>query len=326
MRVLVSGGSGFIGTRVVERLLEIYPEAKILNIDRERPKLSKHISYWRQSDLLEASSFADAVKEFQPTHAIHMAARTDDSGQTLAEYRVNTEGSANFIEAIKTAGSVERTVFYSTQYVVRAGPLARHDREYRPVNMYGESKSRMEEMVRQDTGLPGIWTIVRPTNIWGPWHPRYAQEFWLVVKKGRYVHPGGEAVVRAYGYVGNVAEYTLRILAAPVEAVSGRTFYVGDPPAEIKLWVSAFTQALTGRPPRVVPRPILRGIAILGDIIKATGRPFPLFTSRYRSMTQSYLVDMAPTLASLGEGRYSLEEGVKETVDWLKSQGGIWAS
>ena len=133
-------------------------------------------------------------------------------------------------------------------------------------------------------------------------------------------------MVRAYAYVGNVVEYTLRILAAPADLVAGRTFYVGDPPADIKLWVSAFSMALTGHQPRVVPRPVLRGIALVGDIVKSTGRPFPLFTSRYQSMTQSYVVDMTPTIAALGDPKYSLEDGVKQTTEWLKSLGGIWAS
>jgi nucleoside-diphosphate-sugar epimerase len=43
-------------------------------------------------------------------------------------------------------------------------------------------------------------------------------------------------------------------------------------------------------------------------------------------MTQSYLVDMDPTIATLGDAKYSLEDGVKETVEWLKSLGGIWIS
>lgn len=326
MRVFVTGGSGFIGTHVVDRLLDLYPDAKVLNVDVEQPKLTSHLPYWYKGDLLDRSTFMDRVKEFSPTHAIHMAARTDSDGQTLDDYRLNTAGTANFIEALKNTGTVQRTIYYSTQYVVRPGPLQQSDREYRPVNTYGESKSRMEEMIRSDANLPGIWTIVRPTNVWGPWHPRYPQEFWLVVKKGRYIHPGGAAVVRAYGYVGNVADYTLKILAAPADAVSGKTIYVGDAPADIKLWAGAFTKSLTGRRLRVVPRPILRGVALIGDLVRLTGRPFPLFTSRYRSMTQDYLVDMNPTFELLGRGKYSLEEGVKETVDWLKSQGGIWAS
>jgi hypothetical protein len=43
-------------------------------------------------------------------------------------------------------------------------------------------------------------------------------------------------------------------------------------------------------------------------------------------MTQSYVVDMAPTIAVLGDAKYSLEDGVKQTTEWLKSLGGIWAS
>lgn len=326
VRVFVTGGSGFIGTHVVDQVLERYPEAEVLNVDREKPMLDKHLTYWHKGDILHPATFFGAVKQFRPTHAIHMAARTDCDGQTLEDYRVNTEGSANFMEAIKVAGSVKRTVYYSSQFVVRPGSLPQHDREYRPVNVYGESKSRMEEIVRQDPALPGIWTIVRPTNIWGPWHPRYPKEFWLVLKKGLYIHPAGATVVRSYGYVGNVAEYTLKILEAPTEDVSGRTFYVGEPAADISLWVTAFSKALTGRKPRVVASPILRGIALIGDIIRSTGRPFPLFSSRYKSMTQSYVVDMRRTIEMLGNGKYSLEDGVEKTVEWLKSLGGIWTT
>ena len=129
MRVFITGGSGFIGTRVVEEILRVFPNVNVLNIDRESPKLASHLPYWHRGDLLDSSTFIDAVREFRPTHAIHMAARTDSDARTLDDYRINIEGSANFIKAIKAAGSVERAIYYSTQYVVRAGPLPLSDRE-----------------------------------------------------------------------------------------------------------------------------------------------------------------------------------------------------
>ena len=146
----------------------------------------------------------------------------------------------------------------------------------------------------------------------------------MVVKKGRYVHPGGAPVSRAYAFVGSVVEYLVRILQSEPAIVEGKTFYVGDPPADIKEWVSAFSLALTGKSPRVVPRMVLRSIARFGDVIKSLGGEFPLFTARYHSMTEDYLVPMKPTFEVLGPPRFSLEEGVEETVAWLKSQGGIW--
>jgi len=324
MRVFLTGASGFIGTHLIERLLELYPGVEIQNADLVAPKLRTHDRYWVQGDVMNKEFLVSRIKEFQPTHVVHMAARTDPDGVSAAEYSLNTQGSANVIEAIKQAGAVHHSVFFSTQYVVKPGPLPTTDTEYRPVNAYGESKSMMEDLIRADAGIPGIWTIVRPTNVWGPWHPRYAEEVWLVIKKGRYIHPGGKPVVRAYGYVGNVVEYVCRIIAAPREVVDRKTFYVGDPTADIKNWVSAFSKELTGRKPRIAPRPVLRSIALVGDVVKLTGKKFPLFTSRYRSMTQDYLVNMEPTFAALGPPLFSVDQGVKITVEWLRTQGKIW--
>ena len=148
----------------------------------------------------------------------------------------------------------------------------------------------------------------------------------MIVKKGHYVHPGGAPVRRAYGYVGNVVEYVCRILDADRLAVDQKTFYIGDPVDDIRLWVGAFSEELAGRKLRIVPRPILHAVAILGDLVRLTGRSFPLFRSRYRSMTQEYMVDMEPTISVLGTPRYQLPEGVKLTVDWLKTQGPPWTS
>jgi len=103
-----------------------------------------------------------------------------------------------------------------------------------------------------------------PTNIWGPWHPRYPKEFWRAVKNGWYVHPGGNPVVRCYGYVGNIVAQILRVLDLPEEKVHRQVFYVSDPAGDIREWADAFSRALAGRPARVVPRWVLHSMGWRG--------------------------------------------------------------
>ena len=321
--MLITGGSGFIGTHFVELVRKRDPLALICNVDVAPPKMPEHQGFWLEANILEPTRLSQIFADFKPSHVVHMAARTDTYGTTLDDYNVNVGGSGNVIEAIRQTPGVDRVIFVSTQYVVGPGDLPKSMREHRPHTVYGESKMVMENMIHA-AELSPCWTIVRPTNIWGSWHPRYAQEFWLVLKKGRYFHPGGKGVRRAYGYVGNIVEQMWTIFNKGVGSVNHCTFYLGDPVDDIMKWVTAFSLELTGKKPRVIPRPLLRSIALVGDVVVKTGRPFPLFSSRYRSMTQEYLVDMEPTFSALGPPRYSVQEGAKLTVEWLRSQGEIW--
>ena len=64
-------------------------------------------------------------------------------------------------------------------------------------------------------------------------------------------------------------------------------------------------------------------LAIFGDGITRLGGTFPLTSSRYRSMTVDYPTPMA-TIEDFGSAPYSLEEGVEETVRWLRAQDEFW--
>jgi nucleoside-diphosphate-sugar epimerase len=324
MRIFITGGSGFIGTHFLQKVLKIAPDAQICNYDLTSPKLSEHTPFWIKGDILDADCLRSEMEKFRPTHVVHMAARTDTDGTRVEDYRINTDGSANLLKAIQATPSIERALFISTQYVIGPGHLAADPRYHNPHTVYGRSKCIMEDMI-WDAKLSCCWTIVRPTNIWGAWHPRYDKEFWSVLKRGRYLHPGGEPVYRAYGYVGNIVEQIWALLTMPADQVNHQVVYVGDPVDDIKQWVNAFSVGLTGRKARVVPRPVLRGIAFIGDILRKFGIRFPLFSSRYHSMTESYSVNMDPTYKLLGKPVYSLEEGVEQTISWLKTQGGIWS-
>jgi hypothetical protein len=105
----------------------------------------------------------------------------------------------------------------------------------------------------------------------------------------------------------------------PEEKVAGQVFYLSDPVDDIAHWVDAFSFALRGCPARRIPRELLFGLGAVGDTIEAlTRRPFYINSSRARSMTTDYVVPLDKSLATLGTGSVSLEDGVLKTVDWLR--------
>ncbi len=318
MKVFLTGGSGFIGTNLVTELVRRGDDVR--NFDIAAPRCEEQSGLWRKGDLLDAEALRRAMTDFAPDAVFHLAARADcDENTTVEEgYRANTDGTANFLAAVKATPSVKRAIIVSSQYV--AGPirLPAGDEDYFPHTVYGQSKVITEQLTRK-ADLSCCWTLVRPTNVWGPWHWRYPQEFWRIAEKGIYFHPGGAPVRRCYAYVGNVVWQMLRVLELPEERVNGQTFYVGDEVADIYAWASGFCLALCGRPAPKIPRPLLRAIALAGDVITTVrGKQFYLTSSRYRSMTSDYPTPMGKTFDVIGRGPFTLQKGIDETVAWLR--------
>lgn len=83
MRLLVTGGSGFIGTHLIARIVAEHSHAEILNIDLAEPKPPEHRVFWDKADILDRASLLERVKRFRPTHVVPMAARTDPDGVTM---------------------------------------------------------------------------------------------------------------------------------------------------------------------------------------------------------------------------------------------------
>jgi nucleoside-diphosphate-sugar epimerase len=322
MRLLVTGGSGFIGLNTVERFL---PRTEaLLNLDRNPPEPAAHQPHWQKADLLDVVGLRQQVHSFRPTHVLHLAARSDCVETTTVEegYRDNTEGAANFLRAIKGCGSIQRAVITSSQYVCGPGYQPKSDTDYCPATVYGASKVITENLTRL-ANLPFCWTLIRPTNVWGPWHARYEREFWRVAHRGWYVHPGGAPVRRAYAYVGNVLDQIDRIFALPKPEVGEKMFYVGDQTDDIWHWAAGFCRALHGRTPPRLPRPVLRFLGRLGDgISRLSGKRFYIDSTRVESMTTDYPIDMEKTLRLLGRGSFSLEQGILHTAAWLGHQRG----
>jgi nucleoside-diphosphate-sugar epimerase len=319
----LTGASGFIGTNLVSALLD--SGWRVINFDSAPPLNPAHRPNHRHGSILDAAALLQALTDVQPDVVIHLAARTDcRDSMTIEDYAANTEGTRHLLEALKRAASVKRAIITSSQYVCGPGRLPASDTDYFPNTAYGASKVITEQLTRA-ANLPCPWVLIRPVNTWGPYHMRYAREFWEIVRRGWYFHPNLRSPVRCYGHVGNVTWQIQRLLDLPDAAVRGKVFYVGDRPAPIDRWVFEFHRAIRGAEPRVLPAAVMRCLAFLGDAIGAvTGQPFFLTSSRLRSMTQDYLVDNAETFRVLGEPPWTLEQGIRQTVDWLKRE--VWKS
>jgi nucleoside-diphosphate-sugar epimerase len=257
------------------------------------------------------------LQEVRPDAVVHLAARAEVEGKSLADFRANTDGTANLLEAVRKIGGVRRLIVTSSQHVRKPGSgAARCDEDFAPHGLYGESKVITEQLTRR-AQLPGHWMIVRPTAVWGPLHFQWAEGMCRQMFRRRYFHPAHDTVIRSYGYIGNVVWQIGRILDLPAEATHARTLYLGDENISQIAWVQAFSRALCGHEVRTLPHWFIRSLALAGDGVRLLGVPFPIYSSRYYNLVTDNPVPMEPTLAAIGRGPISLDEGVAETVKWL---------
>lgn len=319
-RVFVTGGSGFIGTNLVEALTDA--GHTVQNFDVRQPQKSAHANRWAAGDVRDRTGLGAAIQAFQPTWLVHLAARTDLRGQTVADYESNTLGVANTLGEIDRCRSIRRVLFASTRMVMTIGKIPEDPRDYQPPNAYGRSKVIGEQLVRE-ADIRASWTIIRPTSIWGPWFGVPYRNFFEAVLSGRYVHPMGIRVEKSFGYVGNAAYQMQRLLEAADELVTGRTFYVADyEPIEVYEWGNAIARLAGCRAPRKAPLNLLRLAAYGGSWLEDHGilEVAPLTRFRLSNLITPMVFNMGALEKVVGPCPYTLEEGIARTLAFLEEE------
>jgi len=322
-RILVTGGSGFIGTNLVEHLRR--SGRPVLSVDIRPPRNPAHADVFVKGDILDRSSLLRVFAGFRPDAVVHLAARTDLlEDRDLSGYAVNTVGTENVVAAAGRAPGVRRCIFASTKLICPNGYYPRSDDEYDPRTLYGHSKVIGEQIVRRDSSLKGHWCLVRPGSIWGPWFGVPYRDFFLAISRGRYFHLGSADPPKNFGYVGNVVHQIDHLLRAPGEQIHRRVFYLSDyETITIRQWADLIARAFGVRRIRTIPGPIARLAALAGDGLGAIGcKHVPLTSFRLANILTDTSGTPLEALAALtGPLPYSLAEGVDETVAWLRQQG-----
>jgi len=317
MRILATGGSGFIGTNLIEYYLSKGEE--VINLDIAPPKNPQHKPYWRKVDILDLETLRVEIANFSPSHIINLAAQTSttDRGRKLEDYATNFRGLRNLMEIARDNSSVERLISTSSMIVCKTGYQPQNEVDYCPDTLYGQSKVLGEKLLRETEDLPYSWAIVRPTGIWGPWFDVPYKNLFKMISKGLYVHPGDNNVNQSLGFVGNTVCQLDILLQAPGGKVQSKTFYLtDDPPTNMRAWVDLIQKTFKAPRIREVPVWSLKMVAKAGDITKLLGWDVPLLSSsRLKNMLTSFVFDLDPIINH--NLPYELEEAVQVTVNWM---------
>lgn len=327
-RILVTGGSGFIGTNLIEKIGIDSPEDAVCNIDIAPPRLKAHESLWKDVNILRRDALLRVFDEFRPTHVVHLAAEVRTELQDMSLFRANTEGVENIVTACASSRGIQLAVFVSTKLVHDTGYRQKHVEDYCPDTTYGRSKVIGEKIVREDRAMKCAWTIVRPASIWGP-HFDLTEgysSFFRLVSKRMYFHPGRRDPLKSFGYVENSVFQLLKIFSAPEELVHSETFYISDYETfTIREWACAIAEAVGQKPPWMLPGTAMKLLAKMGDLKLCMRLGVPLMSStRLRNMwldTRNF--DLEPMERITGPLPFTMREGVERTVQWMRSKGAL---
>jgi len=316
-KILVTGGSGFIGSNIVKYYSE--NGYKVLNVDIATPKLSKYKSQWIKIDTTHLTELKTVISDFQPEYILHLAARTDLNGQSIEAYDTNTLGTENLIKIAQNIDSVKRIIFFSSMLVCKLGYTPKNSRDYTPTTFYGESKAEMEQIIHR-YNHHYKWAIVRPTSIWGPGFGVPYHNFFDMVIKHSYFHIGyKKSCTKTYGYIGNSIYQIDSILNAKDNDIHEKVFYIGDyEPINIRIWANEIAKQLNYKI-KSVPLFIIKCAAFAGDILKCFNISFPMTSFRLKNMTTDNIINLYKTKEIAPNLPFTRIEGIRRTLEWIKS-------
>ena len=224
IRCLVTGGAGFIGSHLVDRLLADGHEVLVVDdLSTGRRERVAHGCRFEELDITSAE-LIPVVEGFRPEVVFHLAAQMDvrrSVADPLHDTRTNVLGTVNVLTAAARA-SVRKVIFASSGGTVYGEPAAlpvREDAPLQPSSPYGAAKVAGEAYVAAFGRLHGFaWTSLRLGNVYGPRQDPHGEAgvvaiFGTAMLEGRQTLIFGDgSSSRDYVHVDDVIEAFVRCL------------------------------------------------------------------------------------------------------------------
>ncbi len=327
--VLVTGASGFVGGKLVDRLLAEGRHVRAFS-RRPLPALEARGVEIVLGELADRAALARACTGVDAI--FHVAARVGVWGPAREFQAVNVAGTADLLAAARAAG-VPRLVYTSSPSVVYSGGDLRGVDESAPLCTvapcaYPTSKAAAERLVAA-ANSPALRTVaLRPHLVWGPGDHHLVPRVVALARAGRLRIVGtGENRVDLT-HIDNVVDAHLlaeRALAAPVAPAAGRAYFItnGEPVA-LWPWINDLLQRLEAPPIR--RRVSRRAAAAAGALCEALWTLFPLRgeppMTRFaaKELATDHWFSIAAARRDLGYApRVSMAEGLEDYLSLLRS-------
>jgi nucleoside-diphosphate-sugar epimerase len=317
--VLITGGNGFVGSHLVERMLELGWRVRLLLRSTSNPDNISHLDYQAViGDVRDPETLPDAVADVD--YIIH-AAGLVRAPSLEAFNAVNVAGTENLVKAaISHSSDLRMIVIISSQAAAGPGddeePLIEEDPP-EPVSDYGRSKLAAEEAALRYSGHLPV-TVVRPPAVFGP-RDRDMLEFFRTVKAGFQMKLGLQEAFISIIYVKDLVEGVL--LAATGAQAAGEVFFLNSVDV-ISQWE---LQQLMADVMKVEIRPLTVPkfmIKLAGSLIGVTSRAFgqtPLFSrDKAEELSRRFWLSSSAKARDLLRFRpqYEIEEAITETYLW----------
>ena len=321
MNILVTGGTGFVGSHLITALLAGGRD-HVYALVRDSGKL-KACEFQDRISVVRGDLFAAEPFPRDIDLVFHLAAVT--KARSAGEFtRVNCEGTRSLLEKLKSLPGLKKVVLLSS--LAAAGPNRqtapmREESPSEPISLYGKSKLAQEKLLAAE--CPAPFVIIRAPIVFGPGDMDMLDAF-RILRKG--ILPVLGRTERRYSviYVKDLVRGMIAVANSPCQ---NEMFYVANPEAiEWRAFMEEASRLLGREKTRTVavPRLLGRVLAELSEArIRVLGKKAIFNRDKFSEMKFPAWVCSAEKIDSQlhFQPHIPLPAALEETIDWYRQRG-----